>query len=266
MVFGTSSAILLDRIDFANTHKALIRQLIYAVVGALLGLTVFFTGYKTFLQKAPFFLGLITICLILCYLPGTRRPYNGAHRWMGIAGISFQPSEFAKFILPAILIYYLSGMHKSKVHMNLEQRFARGCLAILPALLLIWLAPDNRTTLLALSSCALVFALTLVPLRLWLFPLLAFSLIGGAIALQLPYVKNRLRAYADPSGDLRGRGHQPHQASIAAGSGEFGEWDLAAVCKNTTTCQRRKTIISPPSSQRSWVLSVFLPSFVSTPV
>lgn len=224
MVFGTSSAILLDRIDFANTHQALVRQLFYAVVGALLGLSVFFVGYRVLLQRAPLFLGLVTLGLALCYLPGTRRPYNGAHRWVGVAGISFQPSEFAKFTLPAVLIYYLSGLHRPKVDMSLEQRFSRGCLAILPALVLIWLAPDNRTTLLVLSSCALVFALTLVPLRLWLLPLLAFLLIGGAIALQLPYVQNRLKAYVDPGGDLRGRGHQPHQAKIAAGSG--GLWGV----------------------------------------
>lgn len=39
------------------------------------------------------------------------------------------------------------------------------------------------------------------------------------MASQLPYVTQRIQVYLHPELDLQGRGHQPYQAKIAAGSG-----------------------------------------------
>lgn len=223
MVFGTSSAILLDRIDFSHTHKVLLRQLAYALMGFLLASWTFRSGYHAFLRNSPRYLVAITICLVLCYLPGFRRPFNGAHRWLGLAGIGFQPSEFAKLIIPAYFIRQICGAGQTAKD-DLKWQFARACCATLPAVFLIWFAPDNRTTILIVSTSAVTFTLMLIPLRMWLIPLCALSIIAGSIALQLPYVQNRLRAYLEPDRDLRGRAHQPHQAKIAAGSG--GVWGV----------------------------------------
>jgi len=37
----------------------------------------------------------------------------------------------------------------------------------------------------------------------------------------MPHVSDRIHVYLHPESDLRGKGHQPHQAKIAAGSGEL---------------------------------------------
>lgn len=217
MVFGTSSAVLLDRIDFAHTNRALLRQLLYALAGIALAYGMFRCGYDNFLNWSGVLLAIITLCLVLCYLPGIKRPFNGANRWIGFKSITFQPSEFAKLIIPSFLISRFSG--KGKARTDLERCFWKSCSAIFPALFLVFIAPDNRTTLLLISSCALVFALCLIPARLWLVPLVLFLGIGGAVASQLPYVQSRVRAYLQPTDDLLGRAHQPYQAKIAAGSG-----------------------------------------------
>jgi len=44
---------------------------------------------------------------------------------------------------------------------------------------------------------------------------------GGAVAYNMPHVHNRIQVYLHPELDLRGKGHQPHQAKIAAGSGKL---------------------------------------------
>ncbi len=46
-------------------------------------------------------------------------------------------------------------------------------------------------------------------------------LIGVISAYQLPYVSARIKVYMHPELDLRGKGHQPYQAKIAAGSGQL---------------------------------------------
>ena len=40
----------------------------------------------------------------------------------------------------------------------------------------------------------------------------------------MPHVHDRIRVYLHPELDIQGKGHQPHQAKIAAGSGQF--WGL----------------------------------------
>ncbi len=45
--------------------------------------------------------------------------------------------------------------------------------------------------------------------------------IGSVSAYHLPYVTARLKVYLHPELDLKGKGHQPYQAKIAAGSGRL---------------------------------------------
>ena len=53
----------------------------------------------------------------------------------------------------------------------------------------------------------------------WGLPLLVITVIGVAVASQMPHVHDRIRIYLHPELDLQGKGHQPHQSKIAAGSG-----------------------------------------------
>ena len=43
--------------------------------------------------------------------------------------------------------------------------------------------------------------------------------LGIVFAANMPYVKERLKVYVNPESDIYGKGHQPYQAKIAAGSG-----------------------------------------------
>jgi cell division protein FtsW len=55
----------------------------------------------------------------------------------------------------------------------------------------------------------------------WVLPLFVVVLTGGIVASQMKHVPDRIRIYLHPELDLKGKGHQPHQAKIAAGSGQF---------------------------------------------
>jgi len=68
-------------------------------------------------------------------------------------------------------------------------------------------------------TLATLFLLVNIPFRFWAIPLAVFFVLGGAVAYHLPYVKARLEVYMNPELDLKGKGHQPYQAKIAAGSG-----------------------------------------------
>lgn len=217
MVFNTTSAEILDRFEEVSTRAPLLRQLFYGGVGILIGVIVYFIGYESMIKYSPIFLGGAVICLLLLFFPGMGQTINGSRRWLGIFGISFQPSECVKILVPLVYIHWFL---KQKQSVELK-----GFLKILGILLLpiglILLQPDHGTTAILFSLLVVLFFLTRIRLVFWALPLLVVLCSGMWGAYQVPYVKSRIQVYLHPELDLRGKGHQPHQAKIAAGSGKL---------------------------------------------
>ena len=218
MVFNTSSAEVLDRSLAKSLHNALVKQILYAILGAVLAIGVWFLGYSEILRLSGYFLVGGTILLVLVFIPGIGQQINGAHRWLGIGSYSFQPSEFVKYLIPLYFIHAISKRESPLDFKALVQLLLK--LSIPIGLILI--EPDNGTVAIILMGLVALFVLTKVRWLYWGMPLLVLTLAGGAIASQMPHVHDRIRIYLHPELDLQGKGHQPHQAKIATGSG--GLW------------------------------------------
>ncbi len=216
MIFNTTSAEVLDMALQASTHQALFRQILYAVLGCWLALGVWFVGYHNFLRFSPIFFALGTLSLILVFVPGVGKVANGSHRWIGLAGLTAQPSEFIKYILPLYFIYRVSG--RGGETLSFREFIQLSLLLALPVGL-VALAPDHDTVAVIGLSLAVVCLMSGIKWRYWALPMVIFGLIAGAVAINTPYVTARLNVYLNPELDLLGKGHQPYQAKIAAGSG-----------------------------------------------
>lgn len=216
MIFSTTSAEVLDHAKDRSTHLALIKQISYAFSGLVLSFFVWKLGYEKIVAYSPFLLGLLTFLLLLVLVPGLGREVNGSKRWLSLAGISFQPSEFVKFIAPAFFIYSYGKIKEVNFKAFLK---ISACLAV--PLFLVLIEPNNGTAFVMGFVLLVVFLLMSVPFKFWALPLGICLLIGPVFASQLPYVKARLNVYLHPEHDLKGRGHQPYQAKIAVGSGQL---------------------------------------------
>lgn len=217
MVFNTSSAEVLDRSLDRSTHYALMKQLLYAFVGAIGAVLVWFMGYRNILKLSGPLLGIGTFLLILVFIPGIGSELNGARRWLSFFGYSFQPSEFMKYLIP---MYYIHVHLREEGTMVLKSFLKlMGMLAIPMGLILI--EPDNGTVAIILVTLVALFVLTRLKWVYWVLPLTLLTLTGAIVASQMPHVSDRIRVYLNPEMDLRGKGHQPHQAKIAAGSGKL---------------------------------------------
>ena len=214
MVFNTTSAEMIDRFVEGNTNAPLLRQFLYGAVGIFSGMVVYFCGHESLIKKSPFLFGLGVILLLCLFIPGLGATINGSRRWLSIFGLSFQPSEFIKIVLP---LFYIHWAIKQKDSQNFFKIL--GCLLV--PILLILLQPDHGTTVILFSLLGVLFFLTKIRFAYWALPLLCLSCAGIWSAYQLPYVKSRIQIYLHPELDLRGKGHQPHQAKIAAGSGRL---------------------------------------------
>src|SRR6185503_20001053 len=82
-------------------------QLFFAIFGFVVMFILSRIDYHRFYDMAYIVLGSVTFLLFLVLF--FRRPALGAQRWFTIAGISFQPSELAKFALILGLARYFSN-------------------------------------------------------------------------------------------------------------------------------------------------------------
>lgn len=216
MIFSTTSAEMLEVDHLKSSPQAVIKQLYYAMAGVALATAVYNLGYRKVLQYSPWLLALFSLFLVLVLIPGIGREVNGSRRWLSVGGLSFQPSEFVKYLVPAYFIHRFME-YKKPVWTLLD--FLK--LIFVPAIpiTLILIEPNNGTAAVVAITVAVLCFLTRIPLKFWALPLLVLALIGGTFALQLPYVAARLNSYLHPELDLKGKGHQPYQAKIAVGSG-----------------------------------------------
>lgn len=192
-----------------------LKQLILLVVALVFTLWAARVHYRIWIELGYtlFILSIIMLVLVLVFAD----PTKGARRWIKVAGISFQPSEFAKvgYLLVLVRIF---GEH------SLQYSYGRPlfktflCMGI--GLFLIFNQPD-------LGSAVLWIPLTLVLLFLSGFPVrfLAYGFLLVAVSMPLlwhflrDYQKKRLEAFLNPHSDPLGAGYNIIQSMIAVGSG-----------------------------------------------
>lgn len=214
MVFNTSAAQIIDRSLDVNTHLAPLKQVFYGLFGLVVGFVAYTVGYERLLRFSPYLLVILTLLLASLFIPGVAQTINGAKRWLSIFGHSFQPSECAKILVPAVFIHWLLKQ-KSVTFIPFCKIL---CILAIPTGLIL-MEPDNGTTAIIACMMALLFFLAKIRWSYWALPLFILVGMAGAAATQMPHARDRIRIYLNPELDLRGKGHQPHQAKIAAGSG-----------------------------------------------
>lgn len=218
MIFNTTSAEVLDHALQRSTHQALIRQMIYAVSGIVMGVAMWFFGYRRLLAYSPQLLLFFTFLLVITLIPGIGREVNGSRRWLSLAGVSIQPSEFVKYLIPAFFIHNFLKFKEEEL--SFQDFFKLVAKVGVPGFLIL-VEPNNGTVGVIALTLIVLFGLMRISFKYWALPLIICGFIGGISALNLPYFSARLKVYWNPELDLKGRGHQPYQAKIAAGSGRL---------------------------------------------
>ncbi len=213
-IFDASAGELIDTKSHRSLWGAMLKQLAWGVAGVSIGAFCYRFGYQNFLKLSRPLLYAACVLLLMVFIPGIGISANGARRWVGLFGFSIQPSEFVKYIVPMYLISVLSN---GKVQTRKEFYTVLAPVAL--ALLLILLEPNNGTAfVISLTSGILILFLN-IPVRFWIVPAACLVALSLLFAWKKGYVRARINTYLNPEQDIKGKGHQPHQAKIAAGSG-----------------------------------------------
>ena len=198
-----------------NAAYYFIRQLVFALlgVGAMLLASRLPMGF--YRRWAFPFLGLTLLLLLLVPLIGVKA--NGSRRWLGVGGLTLQPSELAKLAVIlsfAVLICRTRGRMRSFRYGILP--FA-GILAVLVGLLI--LEPHFSASIILLAIGAVMLFAGGVRLG-WFIG--AFGAAGAGIAVLLtffPYASSRINTWRDPFSDTTDQGYQIVQSLYTIGSG-----------------------------------------------
>jgi len=220
MLFGilmvySSSAVMAQQL-YGNQFYFFTKQALSAVIG--IGGMILLMRFDYRILKHPLVVyGLIAISIFflvaVLLLPATK----GTHRFIRLAGFSFQPSELAKLTVVVFLAYFLEK--RATEIRNFKLTFIPG--VIISGLLMgmVLLGKDLGTTfVMGLVTCVMMVVAG-IPLKylgacaLPVLPLLYWQLFHVA------YRFERLKAFLDPWQYARDEGFQVVQSLIAVGSG-----------------------------------------------
>jgi cell division protein FtsW len=222
------------------------RQAVLAALGFL-----FFAGAAHIKAKTlrGWIKFLVTTAVILCcmtFIPGIGLKINGASRWIGIGGISFQPSEFVKLVLP---IYLAHIFDKKKEKLD---NFVSGILppTMITALFftLILLQNNFSTAIFIASNALFIFFLAGIKKRYFASALIIFLPVSFLLVLTKEHRLRRLISFIWPEWEPLGAGYQVQASVLTVRSGGFWGKGIG---------QGTRKIGSVPEIQSDFIFSAF---------
>lgn len=221
MVYSASAMIALRETQDASQFTYFYKQLGFTFIGLLLMLSVSQLDYRLY-QNKYFVYGALGITVILLFSVFAFPPINGARRWIRLGGLSFQPSELAKVVLPIFLAYFLT---KNEESVGELRSTVLPCLAVLILLGgLVFIGPDLGTTVVLCAVFSAVYFAAGAKILHIATVGAAMVLVGIGALLLAPWRVERLMVFLDPFKYADDAGYQVVQSLYAIGSGGvFGE-------------------------------------------
>jgi rod shape determining protein RodA len=194
------------------------RQSIWFVLGLLVYFLLSALDLRVIRRTPVVLAGYGIAFALLALLLVAAHAVMGAKSWFTLGALSFQPADFAKLALIALLAKYLSRRH---VEIGDIRHIIVSGAYTFALLLLVLLEPDLGT---AIILGGIWFGLMLVSgiskrhlAALGLLALIAFAGLwfGGLHA----YQRARIVNFINPAADIHGTGYNAYQAKVAVGSG-----------------------------------------------
>jgi rod shape determining protein RodA len=192
------------------------KQLAFLMLGLIaLVVTASFDYRLVKVYATVAFVGVLLVLFLVLTPLGSSAA--GAQRWITLFGFQFQPSEFAKLGLVAVLAAYLSEFRR----LDLGHVGRATAIAAAP-LLLVFVQPDVGTSM---AFAGILIGLLVVAgakgKHLGILTLVALFAVFAAfrVGVVQQYQIDRLTTFLSPSSEPLGAGYNLQQSTIAIGAG-----------------------------------------------
>ncbi len=222
------STLLLTSLGVLNLYSAsysfssgstpvFLKQVYYILMGLAAILVILQIDYKKLERYAYWIYGFSVLLLVAVLVVG--KTGGGARRWIGIGGLTYQPSELMKLSLILALAKYFHNRNNIGGY-QLRELGIPFLLVGVPTIL-IMKQPDLGTALILLSLFVTVVLFARVRLKSLI---IAGTLAAGSAPVlwhfMKDYQKKRLMTFLNPEFDALGSGYHIIQSKIAVGSGK----------------------------------------------
>lgn len=191
--FAASPAVA-ERIGLGSFHFAT-RQIIFTIPALAVMIAVSFLNVRQIRRMALVMLCIMLVMMVAVLFVGVE--VKGARRWVSLAGLSIQPSEFLK---PAFVVIcaWLFAEHERQPDIP-GNLFAMILLGLVVTLLMA--QPDLGQTMLTLGTWGVMFFMAGLS-WFWII-VLGFSAVGGLFAAYtiFPHVAGRIDRFMTGEGD-----------------------------------------------------------------
>ena len=213
VLFVFESSLVESLKTFDDQYFIIKQHLIGLGLGIVLFLALFKVPPKLWLKFSPLAYTLSIGLLLLTFFPGIGLKLNGAHRWVNLGLIRFQPVEALKFSLVLLLSYQLPSLTSEK------ERVVKFLAYLgIPALIIL-IQPDLGSLLMVGFVAVIVYFIAGGSAKsLGLLALAAIPLVLLAIVLA-PYRMQRLTTFLNPDKDPLGSSFHVRQITLALGRG-----------------------------------------------
>lgn len=195
------------------------RQIIWIVVALFAMCVALFPDYRFLRAGNTAFITYVVAVLLLFLVLIFGEVTLGAQSRFNLGFFSFQPAEFAKLVLIALLAKYFSKRHEmigDFKHILVSGMYTFVIFA------LVFIQPDFGSALIIFAIWFGMILIAGIRLRHLLFVFLLGVMAFGAMwnFVLLDYQKDRIATFINPLADIQGAGYNVYQSIIAVGSGQ----------------------------------------------
>lgn len=220
-----SASYITAQTEQQNSYYYLVRYLVWAVAGLITLVSVRYVSYQRLMQPRNILLiyGFSVALLLLVPLVGIE--VNGARRWLGAFGLTFQPSEVVKVAVIMLASCSLAYFVKRGRQVSLFGSTSIKVLGLVGILaFLVAVQPDKGTAGIIVGLAFGVFIAAGIGWKQLTGVAVTGIAAAGLLALSSEYSTRRLHSWLDPWSDAQGAGYQAVQAQLSIGSG--GLWGM----------------------------------------
>ena len=215
MVYSASSALSLK--VHGHGYYYLQRQAAFSLIGIIVMIICRHIPYRLFGYFVyPLLFSAIGL-LILVLVPGFGVTAGGSTRWLGIAGLTFQPSELARL---AIVMYLAYSLTKKQAKLDVFSiGFVPHVIVLAVLAVLIGIEPDfGSVVILTILTWIMMFTAG-VRMHHLLIPLPVILAALAYFLVSAPYRLARLVSFLNPWAYAADQGYQVVHSQMAFGTG-----------------------------------------------
>ncbi|SDU28787.1 cell division protein FtsW [Verrucomicrobium sp. GAS474] len=197
-------------------YGALRKQMVWVVIGGAACAVVSRIDYHRYVSKGLWVWASSIFLLLLVFVPHVGKKVKGSWRWIEVAGMTFQPSEFVKL---AVIVFLAWWFAKYQRRLNSWKGMGVPVAVVFFSVCILIVSKDIGTSALLFAVLSVMLFVAGAPKR-YLLPIPVLALSGLlTVAWLIPERRARLFAFLHPEESKAGKGYQNFQALIALGSG-----------------------------------------------